>query len=75
MESTALRSFIDATPKRKQSVGAGTKSCMASHWAAIVRFKASGYSLSRIQEFLKQQDAEVSRGGIQKFITLHLVAK
>lgn len=74
MESPALRSFIDATPKRKRGV-VGSKSRMAPHCAEILRLKVNGYSLSRIKEFLKQQGVEVSRNGINEFIKPHLVPK
>jgi hypothetical protein len=72
--SPGLRSFMASTPKHKSDTQT-TQSRMEPYWAEIKKLSLEGYSLSRIQEYLKTVNVEVSRTAIHKFVSFPTQAR
>jgi len=69
-EVSGLSSFIASTPKRKQRRAQGSR--LDAHSNEIAVLTSQGYSLTRIQEFLKTAGVEVSRATVHNFIKRQL---
>ena len=65
-EVSGLNSFIASTPKRKARRAQGSR--LDAHSNEIAVLTSQGYSLTRIQEFLKTAGVEVSRSTVHNFI-------